>query len=97
RHFQPGKNSTESISHSWVTAIYGASDPAQSNTLWVGTWGEGLWVRDGEAWQRIGMSRGLPTGKVSDLLVGPTDELWMALYGEGFSRATTGQLLRIGR
>ncbi|MGB0720773.1 MAG: hypothetical protein ACPGU7_00125 [Gammaproteobacteria bacterium] len=76
----------------WVRAMV-----EQNGRLWVGTWGEGLWFRDGDAWHRIGTARGLPTGKVSDLSPGNNDDLWMALYGEGFSRAHIPRLQRIGR
>ena len=59
---------------------------AGGGRLWVGIWKNGIRVRSDQGWTSVDTAAGLPANSVSDLAVGITAELWVALYGEGVSR-----------
>ncbi len=64
--------------------------------LWVATWGAGLWHFDGVAWRVVDSARGLPDDSVSGVTAS-ADGVWLAIYGEGFSRLDRTTFERIAR
>ncbi|HEX4895597.1 MAG TPA: hypothetical protein VFV11_04630 [Solimonas sp.] len=66
----------------WVTAV--AEPAAAPDELWVGSWRQGLLLRRGGRWFRLGGGEeGLPVEAVSGLVIDPQDRLWLTLYGGG--------------
>jgi len=63
--------------------------------VWAGTWQAGIMQPSVDGWAALGSAHGLPGDSVSDFVVDRTGQLWIALYGEGVSRAPLSRLARV--
>ncbi|MCM2268983.1 MAG: diguanylate cyclase [Thermoanaerobaculia bacterium] len=72
-----------SVSSLELTAATGAP------TLWVGTYGDGLYLHRDERWTRLAAEDGLPSQFVTDLAprAGEPDQVWIATDGGGLAWA----------
>lgn len=64
----------------WVTEIR----RAESGQLWVGTWDEGLYLKQGGKWAHFDTAMGLADNSLSSILLDERNRvIWMAIYGGG--------------
>ncbi len=86
----PPDSPTESVSSLLETV-----SPQGSRTVWVGTYGGGLWRWDGISWESLGSADGLPSPFVTDLALSPSsgaDALWIATDGGGVAKYAGGKI-----
>lgn len=69
-----------------ATALLGTS----RGTVWVGTDGNGLFVRDGGGWERIGIEQGLSDDHIESLCEDSSGNIWIGTRSGGLSRFSPG-------
>ena len=78
-----------------VSSVLSLADSDGSSSLWVGTYGAGLWrLRAGE-WSRVGPAEGLPNLFLTDLAPSPSGgpgAFWIATDGGGLAQHQGGRI-----
>lgn len=78
-----------------VSSLLATAAPEGPPTVWVGTYGGGLWSFRGGSWTHFGPAEGLPSLFLTDLAASPSggaDAFWIATDGAGVAQFREGRI-----